>query len=100
MAILVTGGAGYIGSHMTIALVEDREKVVVLDNLRTGVRALVPDGAHFIEGDIKDSGLGAARYRRARDRLGLPFRRLHGRTGVWSQSRFATMRTTPQALAT
>jgi UDP-glucose 4-epimerase len=56
MTVLVTGGAGYIGSHMTLALLE-REDVVVLDNLSTGVRDLVPAGAHFIEGDVKDQAL-------------------------------------------
>jgi len=54
MAVLVTGGAGYIGSHMTLALLERGEGVVVLDNLATGVRRLVPPAAHFVEGDIKD----------------------------------------------
>ncbi len=36
MTVLVTGGAGYIGSHMVLELVEAGEKVVVLDNLSTG----------------------------------------------------------------
>ncbi|HEY5362666.1 MAG TPA: NAD-dependent epimerase/dehydratase family protein, partial [Aestuariivirga sp.] len=36
MAVLVTGGAGYIGSHMVLALTDANEKVVVLDNLSTG----------------------------------------------------------------
>lgn len=54
MAVLVTGGAGYIGSHMTLALLERGEDVVVLDNLTTGVRRLVPPAAHFVEGDIRD----------------------------------------------
>ena len=38
MAILVTGGAGYIGSHMVLALLDAGESVVVLDNLSTGFR--------------------------------------------------------------
>jgi UDP-glucose 4-epimerase len=38
MAILVTGGAGYIGSHMVLELVDAGEEVVVLDNLSTGHR--------------------------------------------------------------
>ena len=48
-AVLVTGGAGYIGSHMAHALVDRRERVVVLDNLTTGVRAqkkLPPRATH------------------------------------------------------
>ncbi len=56
-AILVTGGAGYIGSHMTYALLDRRERVVVLDNLSTGVRNLVSHDAEFIEGDIADQKL-------------------------------------------
>jgi UDP-glucose 4-epimerase len=57
MAILVTGGAGYIGSHMALALVERGEPVVVLDNLSTGIRSLAPKAAHFVEGDVSDSRL-------------------------------------------
>lgn len=54
MSILVTGGAGYIGSHMTLALLDQGEDVVVLDNLSTGIRALIPDAAFFVEGTIAD----------------------------------------------
>lgn len=52
--ILVTGGAGYVGSHTAAALIEAGHRVVVLDNLRTGHRAAVPDEALFIEGDLAD----------------------------------------------
>jgi UDP-glucose 4-epimerase len=52
--IMVTGGAGYIGSHMAHALLDRGDKVVVLDNLCTGVRALVPPKAMFVEGDVGD----------------------------------------------
>ena len=45
MAILVTGGAGYIGSHMALELIDAGETVVVLDNLSTGFRWAVPDRA-------------------------------------------------------
>jgi UDP-glucose 4-epimerase len=55
--ILVTGGAGYIGSHMTHALADRGDKVVVLDNLSTGIRGLVAPEAHFVEGDIGDGDL-------------------------------------------
>lgn len=57
MAVLVTGGAGYIGSHLTLELVDNGEDVIVLDNLSTGVRRLVPEGARFVEGDIGDDAL-------------------------------------------
>lgn len=57
MSVLVTGGAGYIGSHMALGLLDAGEKVVVLDNLTTGVRALVPSGATFIEGSVADRPL-------------------------------------------
>ena len=57
MAVLVTGGAGYIGSHMVFALVDRGEKVVVLDNLSTGNRGLVADGVDFVEGDAGDQEL-------------------------------------------
>lgn len=59
MSVLVTGGAGYIGSHMALGLLDAGEKVVVLDNLSTGVRALVPSGATFIEGSVADRSLVA-----------------------------------------
>jgi len=57
MAILVTGGAGYIGSHMALELADNGETVVVLDNLSTGIRRLVPLGVEFVEGDIGDEAL-------------------------------------------
>lgn len=57
MAVLVTGGAGYIGSHMALELADNGETVIVLDNLSTGVRRLVPERARFIEGDIGDEAL-------------------------------------------
>jgi UDP-glucose 4-epimerase len=57
MAILVTGGAGYIGSHMVLALTELGEEVVVLDNLSTGFWWAVSGGAKLVEGDIGDEAL-------------------------------------------
>lgn len=57
MTILVTGGAGYIGSHMTYALCDSGAKVVVLDNLVTGVRELVCPQAEFVEGSVADGAL-------------------------------------------
>ena len=57
MAILITGGAGYIGSHMVYAALERGEKVVVVDNLTTGNRGLVADGAVFVQGNAGDQAL-------------------------------------------
>ena len=59
MAILITGGAGYIGSHMVLAALERGEEVVVLDNLSTGNRGLVAEKAIFIEGSAGDQLLVA-----------------------------------------
>jgi UDP-glucose 4-epimerase len=57
MTVLVTGGAGYIGSHMNYGLLDRGERVVVLDNLSTGVRGNVSSDAIFIEGEISDQPL-------------------------------------------
>ncbi len=51
---LVTGGAGFIGSHLTRALLARGHGVTVLDNLSVGRRDVVPDGARFVHGDIRD----------------------------------------------
>src|SRR4028119_2185778 len=58
-AVLVTGGAGYIGSHAVLALLDAGWPVVVIDNLVTGFRWAVPEGAAFAEGDIADQALVA-----------------------------------------
>jgi UDP-glucose 4-epimerase len=57
MSVLVTGGAGYIGSHMTYALIDRGEKPVVLDNLSTGNRSLVSEKAVLVEGEVADQSL-------------------------------------------
>ena len=57
MSVLVTGGAGFIGSHMALELLDAGEDVFVLDNLSTGFRWAVPDGAKFIEGDVGNQDL-------------------------------------------
>ena len=54
MRVCVTGGAGFIGSSVTKVLLDEGHEVTVLDNLSKGFRALVPDGARFIEGDLRD----------------------------------------------
>jgi len=50
-------GAGYIGSHMVLALVEAGESVVVVDNLSTGYSGLLPDGVPLFIGDAGDENL-------------------------------------------
>ena len=55
--IIVTGGAGYIGSHAVLALVDAGYPVVVIDNLPTGFRWAIHEKAIFIEGDIGDTAL-------------------------------------------
>ncbi len=57
MSVLVTGGAGYIGSHMVYELVDAGEKVVVLDNLTTGFHWAIPGEARLVVGDIGDEAL-------------------------------------------
>ena len=67
MRVLVTGGAGFVGSHTVLALLDRGDEVVVLDNLRQGHRAAVPAAASFVEGDLSDTALvdqvlGGARF--------------------------------------
>jgi UDP-glucose 4-epimerase len=57
MSVLVTGGAGYIGSHVVYALLDRGEDVIVLDNLSTGNRAHVSEKVPLVEGDIADQAL-------------------------------------------
>jgi UDP-glucose 4-epimerase len=59
MSILVTGGAGYIGSHMVHELIDAGERVVVIDNLTTGFRWAVAEAATLVTGDIGDDDLVA-----------------------------------------
>ncbi|QJU60411.1 UDP-glucose 4-epimerase GalE [Sphingomonas sp. AP4-R1] len=55
--VLVTGGAGYIGSHAVLALLDAGWPVVVLDDLSTGFRWAVPDAVTFVEGNVADMDL-------------------------------------------
>ncbi len=55
MKVLVTGGAGYIGSHTVQALLAHNHQVVVYDNLSTGFREAVPSAVVFIQGDILET---------------------------------------------
>jgi UDP-glucose 4-epimerase len=54
MKILVTGGAGYIGSHVVEKLINKKNNFIIIDNLETGHRELINKNALFIKGDIKD----------------------------------------------
>lgn len=56
-AVLVTGGAGYIGSHAVLALLDAGWDVVVLDTLATGFRWAVPEAAQFVQGDVADQAM-------------------------------------------
>jgi UDP-glucose 4-epimerase len=55
--VLVTGGAGYIGSHAVLALLDQGWPVAVIDNLTTGFRFAVPEQVPFYQGDIEDADL-------------------------------------------
>ena len=57
MTVLVTGGAGYIGSHMVLALLDAGEDVVVLDNLSTGFEWVLPPEVPLVIGDMGDQDL-------------------------------------------
>ena len=57
MTVLVTGGAGYIGSHTAHALVDAGESVVVIDNLSTGFSDFVPEGVPLVIGDAGEGNL-------------------------------------------
>src|SRR2546429_8017483 len=57
MTVLVTGGAGYIGSHMVLALADAGESVVVIDNLSTGFSVFLPEGVPLFIGDAGDENL-------------------------------------------
>ncbi|MBM7551458.1 UDP-glucose 4-epimerase GalE [Thalassobacillus pellis] len=54
MAVLVCGGAGYIGSHAVAQLIDKGEEVIVVDNLQKGHKQSVLDGARFYQGDLRD----------------------------------------------
>ncbi|HRW25546.1 MAG TPA: NAD-dependent epimerase/dehydratase family protein, partial [Spirochaetia bacterium] len=61
MKVLVIGGAGYIGSHVCLEMMEAGHEVVVYDNLSSGLRENLFEGERFIEGDIMDAeGLAGA----------------------------------------
>ena len=57
LPVLVTGGAGYVGSHAVLALRDAGWPVAVIDDLSSGTRALVPEDVPFFEGDVADRAL-------------------------------------------
>ena len=54
MNILITGGAGYIGSHAALSFIDSKNNVTIIDNLENGYKILIPKKANFIKGDIAD----------------------------------------------
>ena len=57
MTVLITGGAGYIGSHTALEFLDAGRDVLVVDNLSTGYEWMVPTGASFVQGDVADGDL-------------------------------------------
>ena len=55
--ILVTGGAGYIGSHVVEKLVKTNSNIFIIDNLKTGFKRLINTKAEFIKADINNINL-------------------------------------------
>jgi len=66
MTILVSGGAGYIGSHMILELLARGETVIVIDNLTTGFRSAIPENVQLVVGDAGDMDLMSGIMRRNR----------------------------------
>ena len=54
MKYLITGGAGYIGSHIAEQLIKNKKNVIILDNLVTGYKKLINKKAKFVKADIKN----------------------------------------------
>ncbi len=52
--VLVTGGAGFVGSYITEAALAEDKEIVILDDLSTGLRENIPDGLHFVQADVSD----------------------------------------------
>lgn len=69
MRVLITGGAGFIGSRIATAHVARGDDVLVIDNLDTGLRSAVPAGAEFVHADITDASATADCFARFRPEL-------------------------------
>ena len=55
MRILLTGGAGFIGSWVADYYLNDGHEILIIDNLSTGLKENIPTNAQFLEGDIRDT---------------------------------------------
>ena len=80
--ILVTGGAGYIGSHMTLALLAAGERPLVIDDLSTGLRCAVPADVPFFRASSATPTFVGGVMDRLSDRGDHPFRRQHRGAGI------------------
>ena len=69
MRAIVTGGAGFIGSHLVDALVARGDEVVVVDSLATGKREQLNGGARLVVGDIRDAGVLGETFRETRPEI-------------------------------
>ena len=85
LPVLITGGAGYIGSHAVLAFRDAGWPVVVIDNLVTGFRSAVPDDVSFVEGNIDDGRL-VGDDRKAWHPRDCPFRRVGGGARIGRRS--------------
>ena len=92
--VLVTGGAGYIGSHAVLALRDAGWPVAVIDDLSTGTREVVPEDVPFYEGVDRRPRAGRADHRRAGHRRDHAFRGLDRGSRNRSKSRSIIMPTT------
>ena len=70
MKILITGGAGFIGSHLVEKLLQENCQVLVLDNLHTGLRENLPQGVPLIEMDVRDENVLAVFAKEKFDAVG------------------------------
>ena len=81
MTWLVTGGAGYIGSHVVHALLDADMPVVVIDDLSSGLEQFVPASVPFVRGNLLDERPGARHAAPPRRRRGDSYRRLTSTPG-------------------